>query len=152
MYDAPASPRWCSVVSTLKGGPPADRVGATKPGPAGEVAELDAALHDLTNALAAARSFAEVLVLRLRKREAPAATPLTEPRGSEPGAVTDALLMELDRANSILQKLRQETFRRGDVLRCRSCNYSFVFRKKFGRTDTCRRCRSTDVERWKPGN
>lgn len=99
---------------------------------------LDADLHDLTNALAAARSFAEVVNYRV-----------SAGKGLDTGTVS-TLLEELDRMNGILQNLRRRTYRAGDVLECSKCGYSFVFRKAAGKKASCLRCRSSDVDRWKP--
>jgi predicted Zn-ribbon and HTH transcriptional regulator len=116
---------------------------------------LEADLHDLTNALAAARSFAEVVKYRLSMGQtAPPAAPAspgapTAPRPMTPDAV-EPLLEELDRMNDILQSLRRRTYRAGDVLECTKCGYSFVFRKATGKRATCLRCHSTEVDRWKP--
>lgn len=108
---------------------------------------LEADLHDLTNALAAARSFAEVVKYRVSGQ--PAAPGAPGPRPLTPDAV-EPLLQELDRMNEILQSLRRRTYRAGDVLECAKCGYSFVFRKATGKRATCQRCHSTEVERWKP--
>lgn len=113
---------------------------------------LEADLHDLTNALAAARSFAEVVKYRLQMQAAAppaAATTGTQPRPLTPESV-EPLLSELDRMNGILQSLRRRTYRAGDVLECAKCGYSFVFRKATGKRASCLRCHSTEVERWKP--
>ncbi len=99
---------------------------------------LDSDLHDLTNALAAARSFAEVIRYRIDAGTA------------KDAAIVDPLLTELDRVNTILQNVRRRTYRAGDVLECAKCGYSFVFRKASGKRATCARCRSTEVGRWKP--
>ncbi len=99
---------------------------------------VEADLHDLTNALAAARSFAEVLRHRMAQGTA------------RDGAACEPLLAELDRMNGILQNVRRRTYRAGDVLQCSGCGYSFVFRKAAGKRATCTRCRSDEVERWKP--
>lgn len=100
--------------------------------------DLEADLHDLTNALAAARSFGEVLHFRLQNGSA------KDPMSAEP------LLAELDRMNDLLQNLRRRMYRPGDVLACRGCGYEFVFRKSPGKAASCARCKSEDVERWKP--
>lgn len=110
---------------------------------------LEADLHDLTNALAAARSFAEVVKYRATASNGAAAPEAPKPRPVTPESV-EPLLAELDRMNDILQSLRRRTYRAGDVLECTKCGYSFVFRKAAGKRATCNRCHSTEVERWKP--
>lgn len=99
---------------------------------------FDQQLHDLTNALAASRSYAEVLHLRAKTARAAETS------------VIDALLREIDRANGILQEVRRETYKAGDVLRCASCGYTFVNRRPAGKAARCRRCRSAEIERWRP--
>lgn len=99
---------------------------------------LESDLHDLTNALAAARSFGEVLHFRLGQS------------GGGSAALVEPLLEELDRMNSILQDVRRRMFRPGDVLSCRKCGYEFVFRRATGKRANCPRCKGDDIERWRP--
>lgn len=99
---------------------------------------LEANLHDLTNALAAAQSYAELLSMKVKAgivNEAP---------------IVDAILRELERMDNIVKNVRRETYRAGDILACQSCGYTFVFRKASGKRATCRRCKGTEVARWKP--
>ena len=100
--------------------------------------QFDADLHDIQNALSAARSYADVLQLRARS-SAPA----------DP-ALVEALTRELDRVNELIRNVRRETYQKGDVLRCAQCGYNWVHRKALGKRAQCRRCNSPDVERWKP--
>lgn len=99
---------------------------------------FDADLHDLTNALSAARSYADVLLLRAK-----AGTPV------DPGIV-ESLVRELDRLNDIARDVRRETYQKGDVLKCVTCGYTWVHRKGLGKRAACRRCNAVEVERWKP--
>lgn len=99
---------------------------------------LQAALHNLTNALAAARSFGEVVALQAKS-------------GTTPNqAVVDSLLQEIDRASEMVRNVRLDTYQPGDVLACTRCGYTFVFRKTSATSATCRRCKGNEVERWKP--
>lgn len=95
---------------------------------------LDGELHDLANSLSSARAFAEVV----RRRAA-----------SDP-TVVDALVADLDRAAELLRRVRRRVFRSGDNLECKACGSVFVFRGATGAAAACRRCRSSDVQRWVP--
>ena len=99
---------------------------------------VETALHDLTNVLAASRSYAEVLALR-SKADGGRDTPLAE-----------SLLRELDRAGDIVRNVRRQTYRAGDVLSCSSCGYTFVYRRASGTKAICRRCGASEVTHWKP--
>jgi hypothetical protein len=99
---------------------------------------LEAALHDITNALSAARSLGDVALLRSKAK-----IPI------EP-SLLESILAEIDRANTIVRRVRHETFRSGDVLTCLECGHTFVCRTPRMETATCRRCKSANVERWKP--
>lgn len=101
---------------------------------------LDEDLHDIANALSAARSYSDVLLLRAR-----AQTP------ADP-AIVESLIRELERLSGILKDLRRETYQKGDVLKCLACGYTWVHRKAFGKRAICRRCNGSDVERWRPAN
>lgn len=99
---------------------------------------FDQALHDLTNAVAAARAFGEVLVHRAR---------------AEDQQLLDSMLKELDRVGEIVRGVRAgayDDYAAGDVLECMRCGHTFVHRKRTGSSATCRRCRSVEVTRWKP--
>lgn len=96
---------------------------------------LESSLHDLANAVAAARSYAEVLLLRARALK-------------QDPSVAESLVREIARLDTILKDVRRRTYRAGDVLRCRACNHTFVHRRGRGKPAECRRCRSPDVERW----
>jgi len=98
----------------------------------------EADLHNLTNALAAARSFVDVLVIKSKTQ-----TPVTP-------SLLEGLMAEIDRANGIIKKIRSETFRPGDVLACSDCGHRFVNRRSSGKRVNCRRCRSANVDRWTP--
>lgn len=102
----------------------------------------EASLHDLTNALAAARSFGEIAMLRLRNGKA-----------EEVPVVLQSLLKELDRIGDIARTVRGgviEQYQPGDVLACVSCGYTFVHRKANGKAPHCRRCSSREITHWKP--
>lgn len=94
---------------------------------------LDSDLHDLANSLSSARTYAEVA-----KR-----------RGGDV-TVLDALVADLERASELLRRVRRRVFRSGDTLECRGCGSVFVFRGATGAAAICRRCRSSNVERWVP--
>lgn len=99
-------------------------------------------LHDLTNSLAAARSYGEIALLRLKLGK-------TE----ELHAVLQSLLKELDRVGDITRRTRigiLEEYEPGDVLECVDCGYTFVHRKARGKTPHCRRCSGKQVAHWKP--
>lgn len=102
---------------------------------------MEGALHDMTNALAAARSYGELLLIR-------AQTGVTE----DPTPLLQSLLKELERVGDIARRVRGgvvESYQPGDVLECADCGYTFVHRK-VGKMGSCRRCKSLQVERWKP--
>jgi len=99
---------------------------------------LESSLHDITNALSAAQSFSEVLLLRIK------AGNLKDP------TLVENIIRELERANDIVKKVRAETYKAGDVLQCTKCGYNFINRRASGKRPSCRRCNSTDLERWKP--
>lgn len=97
---------------------------------------FQATLHDLTNALAASRSFAEVIQLHAQK-------------GTTPDAAEAAgLLDELDRAGEMIRAIRLEMYQPGDVLKCEECGYTFVFRKASAASASCRRCKTNRIVRW----
>lgn len=103
---------------------------------------LEAALHDVTNAVAAARSYGELLLLRQQQNGA-----------SDSTALVESLLKELERVGQIVRTVRSgviETYQPGDVLACGDCGYQFVHRKAAGKMSSCRRCKSYQVARWKP--
>lgn len=102
----------------------------------------EASLHDLTNALAAARSYGEIAMLRLRNGK-PDEVPI----------VLQSLLKELDRIGDIARLVRGgviEQYQPGDVLACVDCGYTFVHRKANGKAPHCRRCSSREITHWKP--
>lgn len=99
---------------------------------------LQGSLHDLTNALASARSYVEVILLHAKSGTPPDA------------ALAESLLQELDRASEMVRTVRLGTYQPGDVLACTRCGYTFVFRKASSTSAVCRRCKSTAVDRWKP--
>lgn len=102
---------------------------------------MEGALHDLTNALAAARSFGELLLIRSQSGSK-----------EDPVPLITSLLGELERVGEIARQVRSgniETFHPGDVLCCNDCGYTFVHRK-VGKLGSCRRCKSYQVGRWKP--
>lgn len=102
---------------------------------------MENALHDMTNALAAARSYGELLLIRSQTGINEDSTPLLQ-----------ALLKELERVGDIARTVRGgvvESYQPGDVLTCQECGYTFVHRK-VGKMGSCRRCKSLDVARWKP--
>lgn len=102
---------------------------------------MEGALHDLTNALAAARSYGELLLLRAETNVRVDDVP-----------VLQALLKELERVGDIARSVRGgvvESYQPGDVLSCNECGYTFVHRK-VGKMGSCRRCKSYEVSRWKP--
>ncbi|HEX2022498.1 MAG TPA: hypothetical protein VHH36_07280 [Candidatus Thermoplasmatota archaeon] len=102
---------------------------------------MEGALHDLTNALAAARSYGELLLIR-------AQTGVKE----DPVPLLQSLLKELERVGDIARSVRGgviEEYQPGDVLACNDCGYTFVHRK-VGKLGSCRRCKSYQVARWKP--
>lgn len=104
---------------------------------------MEGALHDVTNAVAAARSYGELLMMRAENKTlSPDAAPLIE-----------SLLKELERLGDIVRTVRSgviETYQPGDVLACGDCGYTFVHRKAAGKMGSCRRCKSYQVARWKP--
>jgi predicted Zn-ribbon and HTH transcriptional regulator len=102
----------------------------------------EAALHDLTNALAAARSYGEIAALRLKNG-----------KQDDVPAVLASLLKELDRAGDLARVIRAsgiEEYQPGDVLACVECGYTFVHRKANGKAPHCRRCSSKQITHWKP--
>ena len=102
----------------------------------------EASLHDLTNALAAARSYGEIAMLRLKNG-----------KGEEVEPVLTSLLKELDRLGDIARMVRAgaiEEYQPGDVLACVDCGYTFVHRKASGKAPHCRRCSSRQITHWKP--
>lgn len=103
---------------------------------------MEGSLHDLTNALAAARSYGEIAMLRLRNGKAAEVQP-----------VLTSLLKELDRLGEIARFVRSgviEEYQPGDVLQCVDCGYTFVHRKATGKAPHCRRCSGRQVTHWKP--
>lgn len=99
---------------------------------------LDQALHDVTNAVAAARAFGEVLSRRAQGDDA---------------QLVESLLKELDRVGEIVRGVRAgayDEYAVGDVLECMRCGHTFTHRKRPGASATCRRCRSVEVTRWRP--
>lgn len=104
--------------------------------------KTESSLHDLTNALAAARSYGEIAMLRLRNGKA-----------EEVSTVLQSLLKELDRIGDIARTVRGgviEQYQPGDVLACVDCGYTFVHRKANGKAPHCRRCSGKQVSHWKP--
>ena len=104
--------------------------------------KAESSLHDLTNALAAARSYGEIAMLRLKK----GASGDVEP-------VLQSLLKELDRIGDLARAVRGgviEDYQPGDVLQCVDCGYTFVHRKATGKAPHCRRCSSKQITHWKP--
>jgi len=102
----------------------------------------EASLHDLTNALAAARSYGEIAMLRIRNGKA-----------DDANVVLQSLLKELDRIGDIARTVRGgviEQYQPGDVLACVDCGYTFVHRKANGKAPHCRRCSSREITHWKP--
>jgi DNA-directed RNA polymerase subunit RPC12/RpoP len=109
--------------------------------PSHAAARLDAALHDLANALAAARAYAEVANRR------------NTGRSEEERQVLASLVQEIDRAGEIARLIRYRTFDDyavGDVLTCMRCGSTFVHRRAAGKAAQCRRCKSFEVTRWRP--
>lgn len=105
-------------------------------------AGMEGALHDVTNAVAAARSYGELLLLRQKTKA-----------GEDSTALVESLLRELERAGQIIRQVRSgviEAYQPGDVLACGECGYTFVHRKAAGKMGSCRRCKSYQVARWKP--
>lgn len=99
-------------------------------------------LHDLTNSLAAARSYGEIAMLRHKLGKT-----------DELGAVLQSLLKELERLADITRRTRIgviEEYQPGDVLACIDCGYTFVHRKAPGKAPHCRRCSGRQVTHWKP--
>lgn len=104
--------------------------------------KAESSLHDLTNALAAARSYGEIAQLRLRNG-----------RPEEVPKVIESLLKELDRIGDIARTVRGgviEQYQPGDVLACIDCGYTFVHRKAGGKSAHCRRCSGKQIQHWKP--
>jgi hypothetical protein len=104
--------------------------------------KIEGSLHDLTNALAAARSFGEIAMLRLKNGKSDEVTP-----------VLQSLLKELDRLGEIARTVRGgviEEYQPGDVLACVDCGYTFVHRKATGKAPHCRRCSGKQITHWKP--
>lgn len=104
---------------------------------------LEGALHDVTNAVAAARSYGELLLLRAK----------TGDKSADSSQLLESLLKELERVGDIVRTVRSgviETYQPGDVLACGDCGYTFVHRKAAGKMGSCRRCKSYQVARWKP--
>jgi ribosomal protein L40E len=111
-----------------------------EPGSSNAALRLEHSLHDLTNALAAARAYADVLYRRVADRP-----------GDEAG-ILNSLATELDRAGEIARLIRFRTFDDfaiGDALTCLRCGATFVHRRGPGKSAQCRRCRSFDVTRWR---
>lgn len=111
------------------------------PGTNGGV-KIEGSLHDLTNALAAARSYGEIAMLRIRNGKA-----------DEAPQVLQSLLKELDRIGELARSVRGgviEEYQPGDVLACVDCGYTFVHRKASGKAAHCRRCSSKQIAHWKP--
>lgn len=99
---------------------------------------LDQALHDVTNAVSAARAYAEVL----------------RHRAASEAAVVDAMLAQLDRIGETIRAVRRgayDEYAPGDILECMRCGHTFVHRKRPGASASCRRCRGVEVTRWRPG-
>ena len=104
--------------------------------------KTESSLHDLTNALAAARSYGEIAMLRLKNGKTDEVPP-----------VLQSLLKELDRIGDIARVVRGgviEQYEPGDVLACVDCGYTFVHRKATGKAPHCRRCSGKQVTHWKP--
>lgn len=100
---------------------------------------LERVLHDMTNGLAAARSFCEVLIRRSR----------TARERSDLAPLAESLLKELDRVSDMAREVRSGTHQQGDVLTCADCRYTFVNLR--GKEDPhCRRCKGTNLQKWKP--
>jgi predicted Zn-ribbon and HTH transcriptional regulator len=98
---------------------------------------IEGPLHDLTNALAAARSYGEIAMLRLKNG-----------KGEEMEPVLTSLLKELDRLGELARTVRAgniEEYQPGDVLACGDCGYTFVHRKATGKAPHCRRCSSKQI-------
>jgi len=105
-------------------------------------AKIESSLHDLTNALAAARSYGEIAMLRVKNG-----------RADEVPQVLQSLLKELDRIGELARSVRGgviEEYQPGDVLSCVGCGYTFVHRKANGKAPHCRRCSSKQITHWKP--
>ena len=105
--------------------------------------KTESSLHDLTNALAAARSYGEIAMLRLKKGGA----------NGEVEPVLQSLLKELDRIGDLARLVRGgviEDYQPGDVLQCVDCGYTFVHRKATGKAPHCRRCSSKQITHWTP--
>lgn len=103
---------------------------------------MESALHDVTNAIAAARSYTELLILRAQTGSKEDSTGMLE-----------SLLKELERVGQIVRTVRSgviDSYQPGDVLACSDCGYTFVNRKAAGKLGQCRRCKSYQVARWKP--
>lgn len=103
---------------------------------------VEGSLHDLTNALAAARSYGEIAMLRAKNGKA-----------AEVPDVLQSLLKELDRIGELTRAVRGgviEEYQPGDVLACVDCGYTFVHRKATGKAPHCRRCSGKQVTHWKP--
>ena len=110
------------------------------PGPNGP--KIEGTLHDLTNALAAARSFGEIAMLRIKNG-----------KPEEAQLVLQSLLKELDRLGELARSVRSgviEEYQPGDVLACINCGYTFVHRKATGKPPHCRRCSGKQIAHWKP--
>jgi predicted Zn-ribbon and HTH transcriptional regulator len=104
----------------------------------------EGALHDITNQNAAARSFLDLVELRVKtgKLTSEELMPLLE-------SARDAL----EKQGQIVRQVRSgiiESYQPGDVLMCKACGYTFVHRKAAGKMGSCRRCKSYEVTRWKP--
>lgn len=113
-----------------------------KTGPSVNGNKAEASLHDLTNALAAARSYGEIAMLRLKNGKVDEVPP-----------VLQSLLKELDRLGEIARIVRGgviEQYEPGDVLACVDCGYTFVHRKASGKPPHCRRCSGKEIVHWKP--
>lgn len=103
---------------------------------------IEGSLHDLTNALAAARSYGEIAMLRLKVG-----------KSEEVPQVLQSLLKELDRIGDLARNARGgviDEYQPGDVLACVDCGYTFVHRKASGKAPHCRRCSSRQITHWKP--
>ena len=109
---------------------------------------MEGALHDVTNAVAAARSYGEILLLRAKSGNITNAQTLEDST-----ALLESMLRELERVGDIVRTVRGgviEAYQPGDVLACADCGYTFVHRKAAGKLGSCRRCKSYQVTRWKP--
>lgn len=112
----------------------------TQPGPG-----MEGALHDVTNAVAAGRSYLDIVILRVRK--------LPPELQAQLIPEIESSVKEYERIGDIVRTVRGgliDTYQPGDVLACNDCGYTFVHRKAVGKIGSCRRCKSYQVARWKP--